>query len=145
MDQVKETWICKIVGDCLCLQTLILTYALSHLIASLENSGDTGISAACLDDLLFNSCPSLLSIAVISTTTKSKLEEKRFIWLIQCNYSSLLREFRAATQGRNLEIENSNRDHWRTLYTGLQFMVCTASFSIQLRTTCLKRALPTVG
>lgn len=71
--------------------------------------GDADASAACLTGSLVNSWPCLLSTAVVYTTTKSNLEEKGLIWLEQCGHKLSLRDFRAGTQGKNLETGNSDR------------------------------------
>ena len=76
--------------------------------------GDAGVSVfVCfvLTGSLVNSWPCLLSTAVVYTTTKSNLEEKGLIWLEQCGHSLSLRDFRAGTQGKNLETGNSDRDN----------------------------------
>lgn len=49
------------------------------------------------------------------------------------------------SQGRNTGKEPGSRNRSRTLITGLFLMSCSASFLIQLRTSCSGMALLTVG
>lgn len=85
---------------------------------------------------LLEGCPSLLTIAVINTTTKGNLGTKGIIWLTLPSTNPSLKEVRAVTQ------ERTQQRHHRTAYW-FASLAYSGAFVTQPRSSWLGMALAT--